>query len=83
MSELMRVKVPNRLNYLLWIQSLLSNTGGGFADEYEDEREVLGIDVGTGASCVYPLLGCALHLRWRFVGTGEFRFNFHLLLLQG
>ena len=26
---------------------------------------------GTGASCIYPLLGCALRPKWRFVATGE------------
>lgn len=27
------------------------------------------LDVGTGASCVYPLLGCRVRPRWRWMGT--------------
>lgn len=26
---------------------------------------------GTGASCIYPLLGCAQRPRWRFIATGS------------
>ncbi|PVF99289.1 S-adenosyl-L-methionine dependent methyltransferase [Serendipita vermifera] len=58
--------VPNRLNYVLWVQDIIaasppssSHTGG----------MVQGIDIGTGASVVYPLLGCALSPNWVFVGT--------------
>ncbi|EPE28494.1 S-adenosyl-L-methionine-dependent methyltransferase [Glarea lozoyensis ATCC 20868] len=61
--------VPNRLNYLLWIQELLSTTGENYGDEFDPEREVLGLDVGTGASCIYPLLACSKLGKWRFAGT--------------
>ena len=36
---------------------------------YDPDRNVLGLDVGTGASCVYPLLASALRDRWRFFVT--------------
>jgi len=61
--------VPNRLNYILWIQSLLDNTSDSYRDTYDAEREVLGLDIGTGASCIYPLLGCAQRSKWRFAAT--------------
>ncbi|TVY88996.1 U6 small nuclear RNA (adenine-(43)-N(6))-methyltransferase [Lachnellula willkommii] len=61
--------VPNRLNYLLWIQGLLDTTSDSYADTYDPEREVLGLDIGTGASCIYPMLGCAQRPNWRFAGT--------------
>ncbi|KAJ5042257.1 uncharacterized protein L3040_004810 [Drepanopeziza brunnea f. sp. 'multigermtubi'] len=61
--------VPNRLNYILWIQSLLDSTSDSYTDRYDPEREVLGLDVGTGASCIYPLLGCSQRPNWRFAGT--------------
>ncbi|PVH88060.1 DUF890 domain protein [Cadophora sp. DSE1049] len=61
--------IPNRLNYILWIQSLLDSTSDSYRDTYDVEREVLGLDIGTGASCIYPLLGCAQRPKWRFAAT--------------
>ncbi|TVY75657.1 U6 small nuclear RNA (adenine-(43)-N(6))-methyltransferase [Lachnellula suecica] len=61
--------IPNRLNYLLWIQALLDTTSDGYTDVYDPEREVLGLDIGTGASCIYPMLGCAQRPNWRFAAT--------------
>lgn len=42
--------VPNRLNYALWIEDLVAETC--------DVEVIRGIDVGTGASAIYPLLLC-------------------------
>ncbi|KAE9601041.1 putative 23S rRNA (adenine(1618)-N(6))-methyltransferase [Lupinus albus] len=58
--------VPNRSNYIYWVADLLSSniilntssTGG----------KVRGFDIGTGANCIYPLLGAAL-MGWSFVGS--------------
>ncbi|KAL5325802.1 hypothetical protein ACEPPN_006935 [Leptodophora sp. 'Broadleaf-Isolate-01'] len=61
--------VPNRLNYILWIQRLLDSASDSYTDIYDAEREVLGLDIGTGASCIYPLLGCTQRPKWRFAGT--------------
>jgi 23S rRNA A1618 N6-methylase RlmF len=36
----------------------------------EPGRKLSGLDVGTGASCIYPLLGTAQRA-WCFVATGE------------
>ena len=55
--------VPSRLDYLLWLQDLLR-----FHSATDPRRTVHGVDIGTGASCIYPLLGHA-HLGWRFVAT--------------
>ena len=30
------------------------------------QKSIFGIDIGTGASCIYPLLGAALHPNWHF-----------------
>ena len=58
--------VPNRLNYLLWIDSLLeSSKPYGLAPD----RKMTGLDIGTGASAIYPLLGCASNPSWNFVAT--------------
>jgi 23S rRNA (adenine1618-N6)-methyltransferase len=48
--------VPGRMDYLLHLNDLMP----------EGKRMVL--DIGTGASCIYPLLGAAA-LDWEFVGT--------------
>lgn len=55
--------VTNRHNYLLWLKGLLDTT------TYEKpDRKVVGLDIGTGASCIYPLLGCAQR-PWSFIAT--------------
>lgn len=52
--------VPLRLNYILWIEDLLSISGGTDC--------IKGIDIGTGASCIYPLLAAKLH-GWSMLAT--------------
>uniref|UniRef100_A0A915Q2K9 U6 small nuclear RNA (adenine-(43)-N(6))-methyltransferase n=1 Tax=Setaria digitata TaxID=48799 RepID=A0A915Q2K9_9BILA len=53
-------RIPQRLNYILFIDDLLKANG--------ISENVLGIDIGTGASCVYPLLGAKL-FGWKFLAT--------------
>ncbi|KAF9072877.1 hypothetical protein BDP27DRAFT_1417650 [Rhodocollybia butyracea] len=56
--------VPNRLNYVLWIQDLVS------ASRYMEMNQgttARGIDIGTGASAIYPLLACTLEPSWEFI----------------
>eukprot|EP01018_Ginkgo_biloba_P018753 Gb_28580 [translate_table: standard] len=57
--------VPNRSNYIHWIEDLLSSD---LVPEQRSGDEVRGFDIGTGANCIYPLLGAALQ-GWHFVGT--------------
>jgi 23S rRNA (adenine1618-N6)-methyltransferase len=62
--------VPVRYEYIKWIQRLLDTTSGNFSSvDYDPSRSVFGLDVGVGASCIYPLLGCATRPNWRFYGT--------------
>ncbi|CAI7672975.1 unnamed protein product [Penicillium palitans] len=61
--------VPNRLNYILWLQDLLDSTAGGLHEGYDRDRNVFGLDIGTGCIGIYPLLGCATRPRWDFVAT--------------
>lgn len=42
--------LPLRLNYILWIEDLMKHAS------FHDMEEVIGIDIGTGAVCIYPLL---------------------------
>ncbi|OJJ72350.1 hypothetical protein ASPBRDRAFT_42038 [Aspergillus brasiliensis CBS 101740] len=61
--------VPNRLNYILWLQDLLDTTSDEYRDNYDPDREVIGLDIGTGCCSIYPLLGCSMRPHWRFVAT--------------
>ncbi|KAJ8108711.1 hypothetical protein ONZ43_g6344 [Nemania bipapillata] len=61
--------VPNRHNYILWLKDLLDSTSSTYSEQYELERRVTGLDVGTGASLIYPLLGCIQRPAWRFFAT--------------
>ncbi|MEE6468782.1 hypothetical protein FKM82_008379 [Ascaphus truei] len=54
--------VPLRLNYIHWVEDLISY--------HDSDKTALrrGIDIGTGASCIYPLLGATLN-GWYFLAT--------------
>ncbi|WP_431166400.1 23S rRNA (adenine(1618)-N(6))-methyltransferase RlmF [Tenacibaculum halocynthiae] len=49
--------VPGRVDYIHYLADLLGN-----------EKNVKVLDIGTGASCIYPLLGNAVY-NWNFIGT--------------
>uniref|UniRef100_A0A1B6KEI6 U6 small nuclear RNA (adenine-(43)-N(6))-methyltransferase n=1 Tax=Graphocephala atropunctata TaxID=36148 RepID=A0A1B6KEI6_9HEMI len=53
--------LPLRLNYLLWIEDIL-------AANSKTSSDIRGVDIGCGASCVYPLLA-AKHFQWHMLGT--------------
>lgn len=61
--------VPIRYQYIQFIASLLNTTHPSLSESPDPTRPTLGIDIGVGASCIYPLLGCAAHPNWRFKGT--------------
>ncbi|KAG5913814.1 hypothetical protein E4U53_004764, partial [Claviceps sorghi] len=59
--------VPNRHNYILWLKDLLDTSS------YDGPgQKRTGLDIGTGASCIYPLLGC-VQRPWSFVATGRMK----------
>lgn len=58
--------IPLRLNYILWIEDILK--------ELTDVKGK-GIDIGTGATCVYPLLGCKKN-NWEFLASEVDETNF-------
>ncbi|EXJ70994.1 uncharacterized protein A1O5_05987 [Cladophialophora psammophila CBS 110553] len=61
--------VPNRFNYILFIQRLLDSTSPSFHQGFDPDRQVIGLDIGTGASAIYPLLACRQRQQWRFLAT--------------
>ncbi|XP_027345436.1 U6 small nuclear RNA (adenine-(43)-N(6))-methyltransferase isoform X2 [Abrus precatorius] len=58
--------VPNRSNYIHWLDDLLASEI--IPNSITDGGKVKGFDIGTGANCIYPLLGASL-LGWSFVGS--------------
>eukprot|EP00939_MAST-03C_sp_MAST-3C-sp1_P001463 g1463.t1 len=66
--------VLNRFNYVYWVSRLLSvpmDYTGLASDGTKDAKRntaIIGIDIGVGASCIYPLLGHKTY-DWRFIGT--------------
>jgi 23S rRNA (adenine1618-N6)-methyltransferase len=39
--------VPNRFNYVLWIQDLLDSTSDDFREKYDPTREIVGLDMSV------------------------------------
>lgn len=59
--------VANRANYVHWIEDLLALSRPSSASASLRGPGVVGLDIGVGANCVYPLIGASLN-GWRFVG---------------
>lgn len=49
--------IPLRLNYLLWIEDLLNHAA--------ITKQVNGVDIGCGASCIYCLLAVRMNTEWK------------------
>jgi 23S rRNA (adenine1618-N6)-methyltransferase len=57
--------IPGRTDYIHYLADLLAETNNG---SIPVGSSVLGLDIGTGANCIYPILGNAIY-DWSFVGT--------------
>lgn len=68
--------MPNRLNYIHWVEDLLASDIIPSSSADGDTKK--GFDIGTGANCIYPLLGASV-LGWKFVGSGIYSLIFSLL----
>lgn len=55
--------IPLRLNYILWLEDIFQAFGS-----QEEKSELHGIDIGTGATCIYPLMAAKKN-KWRMIGT--------------
>jgi len=53
--------VPQRLNYVLWIEDLVQLSG--------TRSLIRGLDIGVGSSCIFPLLVCKMNPSWMMTGT--------------
>ncbi|XP_022915811.2 U6 small nuclear RNA (adenine-(43)-N(6))-methyltransferase [Onthophagus taurus] len=59
--------IPLRLNYILFIEDIL--------DGLNMNSDVIGVDIGTGGSCIYPLLASRKN-NWKMIGTDSNSVNF-------
>ncbi|MCI9845847.1 23S rRNA (adenine(1618)-N(6))-methyltransferase RlmF [Flavobacterium pectinovorum] len=57
--------IPGRADYIHYLADLLAETNNG---NIPKGSSVLGLDIGTGANCIYPILGNAIY-DWSFVAT--------------
>jgi 23S rRNA (adenine1618-N6)-methyltransferase len=57
--------VPGRADYIHYLADLLSENNRG---EIPTGKKIKGLDIGTGANCIYPVIGVAAY-GWSFVGT--------------
>ena len=57
--------IPGRVDYIHYIADLLAPTT---KRRKKQDRCITGLDVGTGASCIYPLLG-QREYRWQFIAS--------------
>ena len=48
--------IPNRWNYVAWLQGLIDSTSPHYSSKYDPNRQVQGLDIGTGAYAIYTLL---------------------------
>lgn len=57
--------IPGRADYIHYIADLLTKLNGG---KVPKGKKVSVLDIGTGASCVYPIIGSQSY-GWSFVGS--------------
>ncbi len=57
--------IPGRVDYIHHVADLLAFSNNNIIPETEN---VVGLDIGVGANCIYPILGNSLY-KWTFVGT--------------
>jgi 23S rRNA (adenine1618-N6)-methyltransferase len=57
--------IPGRVDYIHYLADLLATTNNQVIPKGEN---VVGLDIGIGANCIYPILGNSIY-DWSFVGT--------------
>ena len=57
--------IPGRVDYIHYLADLLATSNDNAIPEGEN---VVGLDIGIGSNCIYPILGNAIY-NWSFVGT--------------
>lgn len=57
--------IPGRADYIHYIADLLTAANHGKTPKYQN---IKGLDIGVGANCVYPIIGCQTY-QWSFIGS--------------
>lgn len=70
--------IPQRLNYILWIEDLVNELID--INCKSNISTVTGIDIGTGASCVFPLLICRKNPSWHMMAFESDSFSTQIAL---
>jgi len=60
--------IPGRVDYIHYLADLLLQSKSAFDQNIVNDDNVLVLDIGTGAGCIYPILGNAEY-NWRFIAT--------------
>jgi len=62
--------IPGRVDYIHYLADLLSKTlsSKSLANQSKQSSKVNVLDIGTGASCIYPILGSKTY-QWHFTAT--------------
>jgi 23S rRNA (adenine1618-N6)-methyltransferase len=55
--------IPGRVDYIHYLAELLESTAPKL-----NHRKITALDIGTGASCIYPILGQRSY-QWRFIAS--------------
>ncbi len=61
--------IPGRADYIHYLADLLAETSNG---KIPEGNSVMGLDIGTGANLIYPILGNSIY-NWSFVATDIYK----------
>ncbi|KAK0644756.1 Ribosomal RNA large subunit methyltransferase F [Lasiodiplodia hormozganensis] len=81
----------SRYLYVRWIQDLVESINPSYFDDFDitadspppnphKDRQVIGLDIGCGASCIYTLLALRTRPKWRMNATDIDLLNFSYAL---
>ncbi len=57
--------IPGRADYIHYIADLLAESNNRIIPK---GKKITGLDIGTGASCIYPIIGVCAY-KWNFIAT--------------
>ena len=55
---ILHILISARYNYIIWIQDLLDSSSDGYTDDYDADREVVGLDMFADMILPCPVSQC-------------------------